>query len=62
MWYVWVRRGVYRVLMGKQEGKKHRGDLDVDGLGMWHVWVRRGCVLSLGGETGGKQTTVETEA
>jgi len=31
MWRVWVRRGVYRVLVGKPEGKSDWGDLGVDG-------------------------------
>jgi len=25
MWYVWVRRGVYRVLLGKPEGRRPMG-------------------------------------
>jgi hypothetical protein len=28
---IWERRGAYRVLVGKPEGKDHLGDLDVDG-------------------------------
>ena len=41
MWHVWVRRGgVYRVLVGKPEGKNHWGDLGVDG---WIIlgWISR---------------------
>jgi len=41
-WRVWVRRGggVYRVLVGKPEGKNHWGDLGVDG---WIIlgWISR---------------------
>jgi len=35
-----VERGVYRVLLGKPEGKNHRGDLGVDG---WIIlgWISR---------------------
>ena len=34
-------RGVYRVLVGKPEGKRHWGDLGVDG---WIIlgWISRG--------------------
>jgi len=28
---MWERRGVYRVLVGKREGKNHLGELGVDG-------------------------------
>jgi hypothetical protein len=39
MWRVWVRRGgVYRVLVGKPEGKSYWGDLGVDG------WIILGCI------------------
>jgi len=40
MWRVWVRRGVYRVLVGKPEGKNQWGDLGVDG---WIIlgWISR---------------------
>ena len=40
MWRVWVRRGVYRVLVGKPEGRNHCGDLGVDG---WIIlgWISR---------------------
>ena len=38
MWRVWVRRGVYRVLVGKLEGRIHWGDLGVDG------WIILGCI------------------
>jgi len=40
MWRVWVRRVVYRALVGKPEGKNHRGDLVVDG---WIIlgWISR---------------------
>jgi len=31
MWRVWVRRGVYRILVGKPVGRNHWGDLGVDG-------------------------------
>jgi hypothetical protein len=32
MWRVWGdRRGVYKVLVGKTEGKSHLGDLGLDG-------------------------------
>ena len=51
---------MYRVLVGKPEGKRPLGRPRVDGLGMWHVWVRRGGVKGVGGETGGKETTGET--
>ena len=53
------RRGVYRVLMGKPEGKDHLGDPSVDGriilrwiFRKWNVGVRTGsCWLRIG--TGG---------
>ena len=33
MWRVWAKRGgIFRVLLGKPEGRDHWGDLDVDGL------------------------------
>ena len=40
MWRVWVRRGGYRVLVGKPEGRNHWGDLGVDG---WIIlgWISR---------------------
>ena len=40
MWRVWVREGVYRVLVEKPEGKNHWGDLGVDG---WIIlgWISR---------------------
>jgi len=41
MWSVWVRGGgVYRVLVGKLEGKSQWGDLGVDG---WIIlgWISR---------------------
>jgi hypothetical protein len=41
MWRVLVRRGgAYRVLVGKPEGKKHWGDLGIDG---WIIleWISR---------------------
>ena len=50
-------KGVYRVLVGKPEGRRPLGRPrrrwvdnirmdreEWDGLGMWHVWVRRGGV------------------
>ena len=64
-------RGVYRVLVGKTEGKRPLGRprrrwVDnklysvMNGLGMWRVWERRGDAWGVGGETGGKETTGET--
>ena len=40
MWHVWVRRGLYRVLVRKPEGRNHWGDLDIDG---WIIlgWISR---------------------
>ena len=42
-------RGVYRVLVGKPEGRNHLGDLGVDGrillrwiFSLWDVWVWTG--------------------
>ena len=41
MWRVWVEeRGVYRVLVGKPEGRSHWGDLGVDGR-MILGWMSR---------------------
>ena len=32
MWHVWMKgRDVHKVLVGKPDGKNHRGDQDVDG-------------------------------
>ena len=43
------RRGVYKILVGKTEGKKHWGDQDVDGritlrwiFGKWEGFVGTG--------------------
>ena len=43
------RRGIYRVLVGKPEGKDDLGDPDIDGriilrgiFRMWYVWVWTG--------------------
>jgi hypothetical protein len=36
------RRGVYRVLVGKPEGKKHLGDPSVDGRIILR-WIFRNC-------------------
>jgi len=45
MWRVWVRRGVYRVLVGKLEGKNHRGNLGVD---VWILgWISRSWDVSI---------------
>jgi len=40
MWRIWGRRGAYRVLVGKLEGKRHWGDLGIDG---WIIlgWISR---------------------
>jgi len=40
MWRVRVRRGGYRVLVGKPEGRNYWGDLGVDG---WIIlgWISR---------------------
>jgi len=56
----WERRGVYRVLVGKLEGKNHFGDPGVDWrmiirwiFRKWDVWVWKGSSWLRTGKGGG---------